>query len=244
MNRWLLLRGWTREARHWGRFPEQLATALAGASIVGLDLPGNGRLCASRSPTSIARMVQALRADAPQGPAYLLGLSLGAMAAIEWACRHPQEVAGCVLLSTSLRPFSRFYERLRPRAYASLARILLDGDALAREGRILRLTSTREPEGALLSDWARFTRECPVSRANALRQLVAAARYRAPEAPPPVPVLLLAGRQDRLVDWRCSAALARRWRAPISIHPSAGHDLALDDGAWVAARVREWLRPT
>jgi hypothetical protein len=25
------------------------------------------------------------------------------------------------------------------------------------------------------------------------------------------------------------------------LHPSAGHDLPLDDGPWVAAQVRDWL---
>lgn len=241
---WLLLRGWTREARHWCSFPAQLAAALPGARVVALDLPGNGRLAATPSPTRIGAMVDALRAQAPAGSSYLLGLSLGAMAAIEWARRHPDEVAGCVLVNTSLRPFNAFHERLRPAAYASVLRILLQGNAHARERGILRLTSTGAPSPALVSEWARYAEERPVSRVNALRQLVAAARYRAPEAAPPVPVLVLASRRDRLVDWQCSAALARLWNAPISIHPSAGHDLALDDGAWVAARVKDWLRPT
>jgi pimeloyl-ACP methyl ester carboxylesterase len=78
-------------------------------------------------------------------------------------------------------------------------------------------------------------------RTNALRQLAAAARYRAPSHVPSVPVLLLAGARDRLVDPRCSEALARHWNAPIAVHPAAGHDLALDDGAWVAAQVKAWI---
>ena len=77
---------------------------------------------------------------------------------------------------------------------------------------------------------------------NALRQLLAAARYSAPEAPPPVPVLLLASARDQLVSPNCSRTLARRWGVPLAMHPSAGHDLPLDDGPWVAAEIRRWLR--
>ena len=41
---WLLLRGLTREAGHWGRFPQQLQAALPGARILAIDLPGNAVL--------------------------------------------------------------------------------------------------------------------------------------------------------------------------------------------------------
>jgi pimeloyl-ACP methyl ester carboxylesterase len=246
MSTWLLLRGWAREARHWGRFPVQLGAALPGARIIAADLPGSGRLRGRNSPSNIASIVEQVRpALAAEGRLYLLGISLGGMVSIEWARRYPGEVAGCVLLNTSLRPFSAFYERLRPRNYATLARLaLFEGDAHAREAAILRLTSSGSPNAALVSEWARYAEEHPVSRANVLRQVLAAARYRAPESPPPVPILVLASRHDHLVDVRCSTALARRWQVPLAVHESAGHDLALDDGPWVAARVREWLKPT
>jgi pimeloyl-ACP methyl ester carboxylesterase len=242
MSTWILLRGWTREARHWGRFPGELAAALPGAKILAADLPGNGSLSEQRSPSSVPAIVEALRGSVPvERPLYVLGLSLGGMVAMEWACRHPAEVAGCVLINTSVRPFSPFYRRLRAANYAALVRLLLlERDVEAREARILALTSAAAPSATLVSDWARYAREFPVRRANALRQVMAAARYRAPLSPPSVPLLVLASRGDALVDWRCSEALARRWGAPLEVHASAGHDLALDDGAWVAERVAGW----
>jgi pimeloyl-ACP methyl ester carboxylesterase len=241
---WVLLRGWAREARHWGVFPSELERTL-GARVIAADLPGNGRLCRRRTPMSIGRIADEVRLGLRlEGPLHLLGLSLGGMVAIEWARRYPSEIAGCVLVNTSLRPFSAFYERLRPRTYGTLARLaFFERRAHAREAAILRLTSAGSPSAALVSQWAGYAEEEPVSRANVLRQLLAAARYRAPESPP-APVLVLASRGDALVDVRCSIALAQRWRVPLSLHESAGHDLALDDGAWVAARVAEWLRPT
>ena len=48
---WVLLRGLTREAGHWGSFPNQLRKALGGTPVLTLDLPGAGtrRCCASTS---------------------------------------------------------------------------------------------------------------------------------------------------------------------------------------------------
>jgi pimeloyl-ACP methyl ester carboxylesterase len=246
MKTWLLLRGWAREARHWGAFPEELRAALPGAEVRTLDLPGNGHLCERRSPLSVPAIVDELRALHVRGDGRyaLLGLSLGAMACIDWVLRYPEEVEACVLLNTSLRPFSRFYERLRPGAYGTILRsALFEADAARREAAILRMTSaTARADAALAAAWAGYAHERPVSRANVLRQLIAAARYRVPARVPRSPLLLLAGARDRLVNPACSARLASVWNVPLSVHPSAGHDLTLDDGAWVAAQVKEWLK--
>jgi len=44
-----------------------------------------------------------------------------------------------------------------------------------------------------------------------------------------------------MVHPRCSQRLARAWGAQFALHPSAGHDLPLDDGDWVAREVKSWL---
>ncbi|MET0322214.1 MAG: alpha/beta fold hydrolase [Duganella sp.] len=250
MTTWILLRGLMREQRHWGRFPGQLAEALSGtgATIVTPDLPGNGVHHALASPTSVAAMAAFCRHELRQRglppPYSLLALSLGGMAAVEWASRHPAEVERAVLINTSMRPFSRFHERLRWHNYPDIVRTVLDGSVEAQERLILRLTSrhgdTLDREG-LLRRWLGYQREYPVTRANALRQLWAAARYRAPAARPAPPLLVLSSSGDALVDPRCSHTLAHAWQAPHYVHPNAGHDLPLDDGAWVAARVAQWL---
>ncbi len=244
MSTWVFLRGWAREARHWGDFPAQFRAAMPDAEIVELDPPGGGRFYAQRSLLAVESMVEHARAwlrrQGITAPYHLLGLSLGGMVSLDWAARHPSEVAACVVLNTSLRPFSAFYERIRPRNYAALVRVLLERDARARETVIYRLTSSGELKADIVSAWTQYAIEQPMSRGNALRQLVAAARYRAPAEPPGVPVLVLAGAGDRLVSPACSKDLARRWKVPIAVHPSAGHDLALDDGPWVAAEVKRW----
>jgi pimeloyl-ACP methyl ester carboxylesterase len=89
----------------------------------------------------------------------------------------------------------------------------------------------------VIEQWLQWRRENPVSTRNALSQLLAAARYRAPRKRPLERVLLLAGARDALVDPGCSLQLAAAWGARIAVHPEAGHDLPLDDEAWVLAQI-------
>ena len=248
MSTWVFLRGLTREARHWGDFPATFRAAFAGelsaGDILTPDLPGNGRRFAESSSLCVEAMMEACRRELhEQGrppPYHLLAFSLGAMVAVAWALRHPEECRAAVLLNTSLRPHNPFQQRLRPSAWPALLRLLfLSG--LMRERAILELTCTRAEELAmLLPQWASYARDCPVSRANALRQLLAAARFTASEKPA-VPVLILSGLKDRMVDPRCSRQLARVWSCAYARHPDAGHDLPLDAGVWVASEVRDWL---
>jgi pimeloyl-ACP methyl ester carboxylesterase len=249
MSHWVLLRGLMREQRHWGRFPGQLAQVLPDASITTPDLPGNGKHHAQRSATSVAEMVEFCRADlrarGVPAPWSLLALSLGGMVAVEWASRYPQEIARCVLINTSMRPYSRFHQRLRWQNYPSILKLMLKGGVENQERLILRLTSREgdsEQRDGLLKRWIEYQREYPVTRANALRQLWSAARFRAPAVRPTAPLLVLSSGGDQLVDPRCSANLANAWQAAHAIHPSAGHDLPLDAGEWVAQTVANWLK--
>jgi pimeloyl-ACP methyl ester carboxylesterase len=247
---WVFLRGLMRESRHWGEFPDQFRAALPDADIVTPDLPGNGANFRLRSPLSVQGMVEACRADlrarGREGPYDLLALSLGAMVAVQWQASYPDEVARCVLLNTSMRPFSRFYQRLRWQNYPAILRQLILGGARRQEQLALQLTSvthggdTRHSE--LLKRWVDFHNEFPVSRLNALRQLTAAARFHAPQrGQGGAPLLVLAGARDGLVDPLCSQRLAQAWGADYRVHPEAGHDLPLDDGPWVARQVAQWL---
>ncbi|TRZ91353.1 MAG: alpha/beta hydrolase [Rhodocyclaceae bacterium] len=246
MSTWIFLRGLTRENRHWGDFPAVFRDAIADAEIVMLDLPGNGHLNRMESPASVEQMADYCHAEAMArglGPPYfLLAMSLGAMVAVVWARRHAQEISGCVLINTSLRPFSPFYHRLRPANYpVLLKRAVLGGSSAEWEAMILSLTSNHADSLAFILEWwSRWRREYPVSRRNALRQLWAAICYRADGKPAP-PLLILASTQDRLVNVRCSRRLALRWKADFSEHSTAGHDIPLDDSDWVALQVQDWL---
>ena len=246
---WLLLRGLTREARHWGGFAQQLAGALpppGAGQVLAPDLPGNGAVWRQASPASVGAMVEFLRrqlqAQGVQPPYSLLAMSLGGMVASDWAQRYPQEVARLVLVNTSLRPFSGPSERLRPRSWASLALLAAHwGDAGAAEARIHQLSCHRvDTRAADIAAWVRIRRDAPVSAANGVRQLWAAARFSGAAAPR-CPVLLLSSAADQLVHPRCSARLAAAWQAEHRQHPWAGHDLPHDDPEWLCRQLAGWL---
>ena len=253
---WVLLRGLTREARHWGPLPQQLAripqvaeTAADGSTsqVVALDLPGNGEFYRQASPLSVRGMVdfarRQLRARGLAPPYSLLAMSLGGMVATDWAQRFPQEVARLVLVNTSMRPYSRAAERLRPGNWLLLALLAARWpDARHAERTIHQLTcertSRREEDVAA---WAGIRNSAPVSAANAWHQLWAAARFASGAVAPRCPTLVLSSANDRLVHPRCSARLAKAWQAAHHVHPWAGHDLPHDDPDWVCRRIMDWL---
>jgi pimeloyl-ACP methyl ester carboxylesterase len=243
----ILLRGLTRESAHWGRFPTVLTERMPGLRVVPIDLPGNGSANAQRSPSRVDAMARAARQRVQElglpPPFHLVAMSLGAMVAVEWAVQDPSSLGSSVLINTSLRPFSPWYRRLRPANLPVLLRIALAMDSDRwREEAIVRLTTRHATApAALAEEWAGIRHRRPVSAANAMRQLLAAARYRAPAVPPAVPFLVLSSRGDRLVDPCCSRQLASAWHVSGAEHASAGHDLCLDDGPWVADQLAQWF---
>ena len=247
MTTWLLLRGLVRESGHWGDFPQALKRHVGrDDAVLAVDMPGNGVLHCETSPASVAGLLAACRAQARrQGgrpPYVLVALSLGGMVALEWCHRAAAEVAGCVVINTSLRRFSPAWQRLQPHNFKRLAGLLRPGlTPLQRERQVLELTSSRPQRHAgVPALWADIGRRHPVSRVNALRQLLAAARYLPPTHRPEAPVLVLASAGDRLVSPNCSASLSARWALPMHLHPGAGHDLPLDDPEWVLRRMLDW----
>ena len=245
METWILLRGLTRERGHWGNFPARLERALPHSQVVALDLPGNGALNQQPSALRVRDMVAHCRTQlARQGlsPPYgLLAMSLGALVAVDWAHEYPGEVRANVLINTSMRPFNPFYERLRPANYATLLKLMLPGATDEEWERSIFHMTTSRTDVQTVPAWIALRRSHPVSRANALRQMIAAAIFCAPSYPPKTSTLLLASEGDRLVSVECSKALARHWQCPLRLHPGAGHDLPHDDGSWVLEQVCQWL---
>jgi pimeloyl-ACP methyl ester carboxylesterase len=89
--------------------------------------------------------------------------------------------------------------------------------------------------------WTELARAHPVRRSNAARQFLAAARYHPGPLSKPVPVLVLASARDGLVDPACSRAIVTALPgSTLEEHPTAGHDLPLDDPRWVVERIGGW----
>lgn len=246
MATWIFLRGLGRDSRHWGKFVSQFKAEFPLDKVIALDLPGTHLLNRQSSPTSIAAMVDCYRSQLKQkgisSPYRILALSMGAMVCAEWSQRYPQEVQAQVLVNTSMRPFSPFHQRLRLSNFWMLCKFMATNKSSHQWERfIFRLTSNCASD-AVIADWCRYRDAFPVSRKNALAQLFAAARYRATRRAPVVPTLVLTSEADRLVNVQCSKVLALTWGVPIELHPTAGHDLPLDDGKWVVEKIAAWVQ--
>lgn len=247
MTTWVLLRGLMRESRHWGDFPARFQQATGAERVLCLDFPGNGQLHAEHSLTTVAAMAehchQQLQVHGVAEPVHVLAVSLGAMVALAWADKYPGDMQRMVLINTSVAPHNPFYHRLRPVNYPALVTTMLFGSSTQREQLILRITSNlqmAEQAKEIITRWTAYAQEYPISVGNILRQLLAAMRFRAPSYTGKVPLLLLAGEHDKLVNADCSRKLAGLWDCRLHLHPAAGHDLPLDDAGWVIEQVLNW----
>lgn len=244
---WILLRGLARESAHWGAFVPLLQSTFPDAQITPLDLPGTGCFHRETSPTSIKAITDSVRRHALdkgllQQPTTILALSLGAMVAWEWIRRYPEDIDSAVLMNTSFADLSPFYQRLRWQSYRDFIALAMTRNLHNRESGILQLTSNRPDQDERITQaWEKIQIERPISLNNSFRQIIAAASYRPGDIKPKQPVLLLNGQGDRLVSPACSEAIHKKWKLELRRHPWAGHDLPLDDGAWVVLQLKDWV---
>ena len=241
---WVLVRGLARERLHWGQFATLLRRSVFPDSVIALDLPGNGNRCRERTPTTVPQMARELPDLATLAragsPVFLVGLSLGGMIAIEYL-QNRGPLAGLVLINTSVGRLCPPCLRIRPRACLGVVRALVSPSTEARERRILALTSARmAADPAALRSAIAIQHRHPVRRSNAVRQLIAAAGYRPRLSSTDTPILVLAAGNDALVDPKCSNRIAGRFGASLHVHPTAGHDLPLDDPRWCVQRITRW----
>ena len=245
MTHWLLLRGLAREQRHFGAFPDAFAAA-TNAHVTTIDLPGFGTEAHRASPTTVGAIVDDVRARfrastahaiEPGSPVGIFAISLGGMVALDWAARYADDFARVVVANASAADLSPPWHRFSTSMMTRLP-VLVRAPPLERERTILAITSNRSERdnAALAVAWARFYDERTPRRSSFARQLFAATRSRAPRAIK-APVLVLTSTADRLVDHRCSRAIAARLRAPLRVHGEGGHDITLDAPTWVCEQV-------
>jgi pimeloyl-ACP methyl ester carboxylesterase len=78
-----------------------------------------------------------------------------------------------------------------------------------------------------------------MARRAVLSQLAAATRFRVPSELEPR-TLVISSAKDAFTHPACPRALAAHLRAPIAVHPEAGHDIANDAPEWLASEVRRF----
>lgn len=240
---WLLLRGFTRDQRYWGEFPDRMSEAV-GSRVVTIDPPGFGSEVDRPSPTTIAGITDDIRArfSAQRGDDAwaILEISLGGMITLDWCARHPEDFQRAVVINTTASDVASLRHRLNPGAALDLILAAFRSPA-AVERAALASASNRPSDqlDVIAEQWSRLQSDCHPSLANVRRQGIAAMRFKLPAAPN-APLLVLNSRGDRFVSHRSSDEIARRLGVPIRIHYTAGHDLPLDDPDWVCEQITTW----
>ncbi len=243
---WILVRGLAREFEHWFDFPERLSAAL-GVRVVGLDLPGCGSEWQEQAPLTVAANARHLAGrlrhelGVPTRPWGILGLSFGGMVATALCELFPTWASHLVLVNSSSR-LSPSVERIHPSGAARLLRIAALKDPNERERAVYELVSSLR--GDALSHCVERAVQVglrhPIRRTTVARQLAAAARF-APSGKRVQQLLVLSSENDHLVNPKASRRLAEFFGAPLRVHPTAGHELTLDDPEWVVSRIKGWL---
>ncbi len=234
---WIFLRGLTRGNIHWGQLPELIKQNFPDAQMEFLEIPGNGLLSEEISPTSPVEVINHLRNKSQfmkEGyQIQLCGISLGGMVALKWAELYPQNIQSVIAINSSLSQYSPFYDRLKPNNYFSLIQALIQSNEYKQEEGILRITSNfYDKNKNYIKVFGDFAKNHQTTKANFLRQLRLATNIKI-EKEIIVPVQILISTNDRLVNANCSRKIALNLKAKTQEHPTAGHDLSLDDPEWL-----------
>ncbi len=237
-NRWIFLRGLTRGNIHWAKFPEIFKAHCPDAEMEFLEIPGNGFLSEENSPVAVKSLIESLRSQSKFVKNHqsfnICGISLGGMAAMKWAEKFPEEIASISIINSSLSQYSSYDKRLLPENYETLLKTLFLTNTYEQEENILKITSNKfEQTKYNLESFAAFSLEHQVTKLNFLRQIILAKSVYI-ETIPLIPFKVISSKNDRLVDSTCSDLIALKLGGTQFIHPTAGHDLPLDEPEWLS----------
>ena len=243
----VLIRGLSRDSRHWLDFPKVMKKNNIFNELIFLDLPGFGTEWNESSPFNVEEITNFVRSkwlkEKKKEQGYIIiGMSLGGMVAINWASRFPEDIAGVVTINTSLPEISPKYKRVTPTGFIELMKMFSAEDFGVREELILALTSNRaESVDKYLKLFTRYQLEMTADKKDIIKQVLAARNMKIYDELIPS-LLCLTSKGDRMVDCECSKDIAEKYNGVLHIHPDAGHDLTMDDPVWVVEEIEKWLR--
>lgn len=235
----ILLHGWTMA----GDVFDPLVAAL-GLPCLAPDLPGHG---AVGWPASIKGGADMLGDLLAQGPALVVGWSMGALVAWEHLARHGAgNIRGLVTLDMSPRPLPDWpfgLSRQSPAQAVARAETFRADWPAAAQAMAAAMFATREgaPTLSRAQAAARIAAQDPAVMVPFWPQILAA-DHRDTVAALPVPCLALHGAQSRIYPPACAdwiAATAPRGQAMVL--DGAGHAPFLEQTAQTAAALRAFI---
>ena len=235
---WVFIRGLTRSHFHWFDFKTQFENKFKSKNVFAVELPGSGELSKLKTPCDISKIITELKKQLPNLPTPfgVIGISFGGMIATQWAIDYPSEISHIVLMNTSSKS-SPFYHRFRPALYFNFLKAVLFPTANIIEKFILTSTCNTKNWESVFSKCVEFQIKNPIQISNLIQQLRLAAKSEF-KIKPDCKTLILASKNDRLANYKCSLNIAQRWGLTPHIHPTAGHDLPLDDSTWILEQIQ------
>ncbi|RCW42824.1 pimeloyl-ACP methyl ester carboxylesterase [Halopolyspora algeriensis] len=264
----VFVHGWTLTKHSWDRVVAGLpATAGVPVRGVSFDLRGHGESDPAPAGTATIRqcaddLAELIEDRVPDGPIVLAGHSMGGMTLMALAEQHPQlfadRVRGVALVATSSgglaapslglpKPIAALFNAGERAVRSKLA--AARGRVVSRRSRWMRpglrwLLFGSKPASSDLATTAEWVAGChPPSMAGFRESLAEHDRVEALAAFRSVPVMVLAGLDDRLCPYsharRISEALPH---AEHLVYAGAGHMLPLERDDEVTARVADLAR--
>ena len=246
---YFFIRGLIRSQFHWYQFPlnfDRIAKQQTAnkSTLVFLDIPGNGARFLQTTPLSITEMAIDIEqqildylASHPiplNSQLHLVGISMGGMIAAELASRANITLSSVHIINSSFANLSPFWQRMRLPAVFNLLMNIWQVER--REKTILKWTSNKASSLDLAPQWTNEARLHPLSLRNAFAQLRAASHYLVGKKGNDQSFVYCC-KEDRLVNWKCSEALAHHWGISLECEVGAGHDLPMDNPDWLAKKI-------
>jgi pimeloyl-[acyl-carrier protein] methyl ester esterase len=236
----VFLHGWGMHGGVWQPTMERLAI-----DALAPDLPGYGT-SAMVTPYDAETLADALAARAA-GPAVVVGWSLGGMAALAWAARHPGQVRGLVLVGTNPAFVNGpdWQHGLAPEVLAGFAAAL----ATDYRGTVLRFLSLQARGGdaarAVIARLRASVFERGEPRPEVLAaglELLRSGDLRAAARAVRCPTLVIQGERDGLCpaaagEWLASAIPGAR----LARHAHAAHAPFLSHPDWFDRNIKDFL---
>ncbi|HEX5118711.1 MAG TPA: alpha/beta hydrolase [Pseudonocardiaceae bacterium] len=254
----VLAHGWTLDHTSWHR----VAAALTGVRVLRYDHRGHGGSAPARAGTaSVAQaaddLAELIAARVPDGPVVLVGHSMGGMAAMALAERHPdlfaERIAAVGLVATSAgdldqltlglpgwlgRRVGAMERRINRRIARRSGGALMSRPGVAVPGLRWLLFGSGAARADVLATAAQVGRCHPRSMVEFRASLNEHARRAALAALRTVPVVVLAGGVDRLTPVAHARVIAEELpSAELVVFPGAGHMLPYERDTDVAAHV-------
>lgn len=239
-----LITGMMRSVNNWQIPIEQFTKDLEGYDIIALDVAGMGIHFHKKSPLSLKSNVEFLRSEYEKHKGetnILLGFSLGGMIVTTWSQLYPKEMDGLIIVTSSFGGFQPFWKRLKPSVLPYAVMAFYTKGQTREKYMFKMIAKNKANKERLMHQWEQEQNLRPIKNINIIRQAIAGWAFNAKKMERKHPTLVIAAKNDQLVDYSCSEKIRDHWDADFVCHNESGHDVLNDDPKWVTGQIKKWI---